>query len=249
MLTLFVDFRSAPFGRSNGHIPFRTFFLLTSVRAAVSHIVPPPFFFSRVTGLSRSPPEEPGISDVNLSDRSLYRCRKIGRRDSTIGNCTIAAPGYEGRGFDRGVPDHTETGNISVTYGLNDGKIRSPAGMGYSPDVVRFSRDVDSLPESPRAVADIGSMTRGRSGGTEPLGSLVAEEQEYGAGNQSRVETEEGNAREDGKGGVESRFQTLSNIAYWSTNHNASGSNSDLPSVVSRPQGDRCEGTQFRFTM
>ena len=39
-------------------------------------------------------------------------------------------------------------------------------------------------PESPRAVVEVGLMSRGRSGGTEPLGSLVAEEQNYGAGNQ-----------------------------------------------------------------
>ena len=245
MLTLFIDFRSPLFGRSNGHIPFRTFFSsYFRARGCFLHSVSTPRFFP-VAGLSRLPPEEPGICDVNSSDKTLYRCRKVGRRDGTIGNRPVAVTGDERRGFDRSVSDRTETGNISVTYGLNDGKIRTPAGRGYSSDDVGFPRDIDSVPEPPGVAAEIGSMTLGRSGETEPLGSLVAGQHDYGAGNRWHVETEEGNAGEDGKEGIESRRRTPSNFANWSMNHNTSGSN--LPSVVSRPPDDQCEGTQLRL--
>jgi hypothetical protein len=223
------------------------FFLLTSVHAAASYIVSPPFFY--VTDLSRSPPGESGIGDVNPNDRSLNRCRKTGRRDRTIGNCTVAVTGDERRGVDRCVSDYPEAGNISVTYGLDDGKIRSHAGRGYSSEVVRFSRDTDSVPASP-GVVKIESMMWGRSGETEPLRSLVAGQHDYGAGNQWHVETEERNMGEDGKESVESLRRTNSNIANWSKDHSASdgnGSNSNSQSVVSRAQDDQCEGMPLRL--
>ena len=205
--------------------------------------LPSPVFF-RVVGFPRSSPGKSDIGDVDANERTLHRRRKVGCHGRPIGSCTAALNGDDGDGSGCSASDCPETGNISVTYGLDDEKIRIPTGRECSPHVGRFPRNIDSVPGSPRA-AKVGPTTLGRSGGSEPLGSPVAG---HGAGNQQHVETEDGNVEEDEKG---NQRQTRSNIANSSMNHDTSDggeSGSNLRSVGSRHQSEgKLSGLQFRL--
>lgn len=223
------------------------FFLLPCVWRLLTSCFPSRLFPPCVVGLSRSPPGKPDIGDVDTNDRTLYRCRKVGRHDRPTGNSTATFDGDDGRDSDRSVSDYAKTGSISVTCGLDNERIRVYAGHGYSSDVTGLSRDIDSFPESIGATK-VGPMTLGRPGGTEPFGSSVAGEHDHGAGNQPYVKVEDGNAGEDGKCGVGGRCRTRSNTSKPSVNadtNNGKGLNSNLQPEGLRPRDDQCEGTSF----
>lgn len=208
------------------------------LRAAVSHCVSS---FFRIAGSSQLPLVKSNIGDVDANDRTLHHYRKTGHHGRPMGTSTVVVTGDDERYSDCFVSDYVETGNILVTYGHNDEKIlKTYAESGCSPDVAGCPRDIDSVPESTRAVK-IGSMMLGRSGKTEqPLGSPIPGWDDHGAGNQWSAKAE------DGKGGGGNRSRTRSNITNSRMGHSASGrsgSHSNLQPVEPRPRDDQCEGT------
>lgn len=222
----------------------------SSVRAAVSHIVfLPSFLFFCVVGLSSPSPGKSAICDVNDTDTTLYPCRKIGRHDRPGGNRMVAIVGDDGYDSGCSVSECSETGNISVTYGLEDEKIRMYTGRGHSSDVLDDSRYTVSVPEPPRMV-EAEPMALGRTGETEPLGSPVAGQYDRGEGDQRYIKGEDGNAGEEGKEGAKDRCRTPFNVANSSMTHSTSygySSISDLQPVGSQPQDDKSEGASVSF--
>lgn len=207
---------------------------------AVSYIVPLPshVFFGDV-GLSGSPLGKPGISDVNVDDRtSCHHPSVLCRHDRPMSTHAVAATDRDGRNSALG---HTEMGKILVSDGLDDEKMRTRARSGDSTAVGGIFRDVDngSARGSLRMVT-VGSGTPGTPRGMEPT---LAGSQE-GDGAVEDQEGEEGNAGEDGKR-AENWRQTPSHIANSGIDHvgsDGTDSNSNSQPVGSQPQDDHCEG-------
>ena len=128
-----------------------------------------------------------------------------------------------------------------MSYGFDDEKIRTQAGIGQSYGDVGSSCGVDRVRGSPRTVA-IELVTPGRSGGMEPsdIASPVVGEN-GGAGNQQNVEIEGGNG-EDGKRGERPCGTDPDNANPPGVANDGENSRSGLFPVGSRSQDDRCEG-------
>ena len=222
------------FGRSNGHIPFRTLF--TSMCVAVSHAVSslPPFFW-RCAGLSKSPPGKSGINNVSTNDRPICHSRTTGRHGGRITNRVVVVANDDER--DSALA-YSERGKNSMSHELNDGKIRTRAGSGCSCDDGGFFNDLDNEGglESP-SIVRVGSPAPRMGGEEEPwsVGSpAVAREEGDAAGNQPYVGAEEGNA---GKG--EKPSQTHPNFTNSSIDRIMSGGSVSNSNCLSPVVGSR----------
>ena len=215
--------------------PFPAFAsLLPCVCCGFLHCSLPSHVFFGDVGLSGSPLGKPGISDVNVDDRtSCHHPSVLCRHDRPMSTHAVAATDRDGRNSALG---HTEMGKILVSDGLDDEKMRTRARSGDSTAVGGIFRDVDngSARGSLRMVT-VGSGTPGTPRGMEP--SLAGSQE--GDGAVEDQEGEEENAGEDGKR-AENWRQTPSNIANWGIDH--VGSDGTDSNSNSQPQDDQCEG-------